>query len=295
LLLILVAVQLSPVGAEEYLVKQGDVSVDVQDIDAVMNNVPAATRAGVLDNPVRIQQYIKTLMMHRIMSRQAQAAMIGEDPLVQREIQQAIEKLMSKHLIETHLANMDLPDLEPLAKEQYQIYKQQYVLPESVDVSHLLITVDDRTDEEALERIQSLRQRVVDGEDIAALASEYSEDPSAVNNAGRLQRVVRGNMVPSFEKAAFALSKDDPISDIVKTKFGYHIIMLREKEPARQQGFEEVKDKMMAGMRKEQLKKAREDYIDSFSTGGPAMEFNAEAIELLRTRYADGTIPGHEE
>jgi parvulin-like peptidyl-prolyl isomerase len=60
------------------------------------------------------------------------------------------------------------------------------------------------------------------------LAGEYSEDPGSAANGGELDWFPRGVMVEEFENAAFALNSGE-ISDLIKTQFGYHIIMVEEK------------------------------------------------------------------
>ncbi len=281
--------------AEDYLIRQGEVSVQMIDIDAVMNNIPTDTRHGVMDSPVRIQQYVQTLMKHRLMSRAAQAAMIGEDPLVQREIQQSIEKIMAKHFINHHLKTLKRPDYEQLAQERYLFDKDNYKKPASVDISHILISTKQRTDEEAIAEINALRKRVLAGEDFETLAREHSEDPSVTKNNGHLNTVVKGNMVPAFEETAFSLSEDNSLSDAVKTRFGYHLIQYHGSEPERQYTFDEVKAAMIVELEEEFTAKAREEFVDSFSMGGEEMEFNQAALEALRSRYEDGQIPGHEQ
>jgi peptidyl-prolyl cis-trans isomerase SurA len=74
------------------------------------------------------------------------------------------------------------------------------------------------------ERLEGFRKRVADGEDFATLAILYSIDGSS-KNGGELGFVNRGDLVPEFEAAAFKLRKGE-VSEIVESKFGYHIIQL---------------------------------------------------------------------
>ncbi len=93
-------------------------------------------------------------------------------------------------------------------------------------------TLEPRTEEEALALAKELVERLRAGEDFAELARQYSDDPGSRDNGGELGWFGRGRMVPEFEEAAFSLEPGE-ISDPVKTQFGYHIIQVLEKDPAR--------------------------------------------------------------
>ncbi len=98
---------------------------------------------------------------------------------------------------------------------------------ERVRASHILISLSQDASEEeaqlALAKAISITQRLENGEDFAALAQQYSEDPGSAANGGDLGFFGRGQMVPEFEEAAFALGINE-ISQPVRSQFGYHII-----------------------------------------------------------------------
>ncbi len=101
-----------------------------------------------------------------------------------------------------------------------------------VKASHILIKVDAKTDEakktEARKKIEEVQQKLKDGGDFAALAKEYSEGPSNVKG-GDLGYFGRGQMAKPFEDAAFALTPNE-VSDVVETRFGYHLIKVYDNE-----------------------------------------------------------------
>lgn len=84
-----------------------------------------------------------------------------------------------------------------------------------------------RSKEEARARAQEVLDKVRRGEDFAALARQYSDEPGADRTGGDLNRFGRGVMVAPFEQAAFSLRVGE-ISDIVETPFGFHIIKRTE-------------------------------------------------------------------
>lgn len=99
---------------------------------------------------------------------------------------------------------------------------------EVIKASHILVRVaEDATEEDkaaAEAKIKEVQQKLADGGDFAELAKEYSDDGSA-QTGGDLGWFTKGQMVPAFEEAAFALKKDE-ISEIVESDYGFHIIKL---------------------------------------------------------------------
>lgn len=102
--------------------------------------------------------------------------------------------------------------------------------PEQVRTRHILITVDEGNEEEALKQAKKIRKEV-NPKNFVRLAKKYTQEPQGKENGGDLNWVKRGQMVPEFEKAAFALKKGE-ISEPVKTSYGYHIIYAQDRKDA---------------------------------------------------------------
>jgi len=103
-------------------------------------------------------------------------------------------------------------------------------MKESVDISHILVTSKpgEKAKKEAFQKIKGLRQRILDGEDLATLAKQYSEDPGSAANGGDLGFVSRSTLVREYAEAALLLQPGE-ISDVVESEFGFHVIRLEEK------------------------------------------------------------------
>ena len=134
---------------------------------------------------------------------------------------------------------------------------------ETVKASHILIGVDSKASAEdknkAREKAEKLRKELAGGADFAQLAKDNSTCPSS-KQGGDLGFFGKGQMVPPFEKAAFAL-KPGETSDVVETQFGYHIIKLTEKKPAETTDFKEVKAKIEDYLKGQKINEAIQAYI----------------------------------
>ncbi|HJV66614.1 MAG TPA: peptidylprolyl isomerase [Geomonas sp.] len=154
---------------------------------------------------------------------------------------------------------------EAEAKKFYDDNLDKYFKkPESVRASHILIGVDQKASAEdkkkAKEKAEAILKRVKAGEDFAAIAKSDSTCPSRAQG-GDLGNFNRGQMVPPFENAAFAL-KPGQISDVVETQFGYHIIKVTEKHEATTEKFDDMKPKITEYLKKQKAQKALNDYVD---------------------------------
>lgn len=140
----------------------------------------------------------------------------------------------------------DLKATEAEAKTYYDEHPQEFTQPETVTASHILLRTQGKTEEEKgqiRQKMEGILQRARSGEDFAALAKEFSEDPGSKDRGGEYT-FPRGQMVKPFEDAAFSL-ENGQISDIIETPYGYHIIKRTDHKDAGTQSFDEVKEKIL--------------------------------------------------
>lgn len=99
-----------------------------------------------------------------------------------------------------------------------------------VEVAQIVVkpTYSKEAKEIAYEQLSELRNRIIDGESFTKLAGIYSEDPGSKIQGGLLPEFGRGDMVPEFERTAFMMKKDS-VSEVIETKYGYHILKLIDK------------------------------------------------------------------
>jgi len=144
---------------------------------------------------------------------------------------------------------------EAQLRAAYSANMDNFRMPERVHVRHILVMTQGKSDAEKkqlLVKAQDVLKQAKAGADFAQLAQKYSDDTSNASKGGDLGWKVHGELVPEFEKPAFALQPKQ-ISDIVTTPYGYHIIQGLERETARVKPFEEVKGALAEELRKQGL------------------------------------------
>ncbi len=126
-------------------------------------------------------------------------------------------------------------------------------LSEQRRAAHILIEVNAKVNEaQAKAKIEEVEARLAKGESFEALAKEFSQDPGSANNGGDLGYAGPGVYDPAFEKALYALNKDQ-VSAPVRTDFGFHLIKLLGVEAPEVPSFASLKDKLTRELKTQQV------------------------------------------
>lgn len=163
-----------------------------------------------------------------------------------------------------------------------------------IKASHIMVTHQNggeaATDDRAKQKIDEIYARLMNGEDFATLAQEYSDDKGSAKNGGKLPWFGTGRMVREFEDAAFALKENGDISAPVRTNYGWHII---KREDYKGVGtFEELESSIKSRIERDTrgqkgklslIKKLKEEYSLSFNYK------NRDAVnKLVPAEYLEG-------
>lgn len=193
------------------------------------------------------------------------------------------------------------------ARDFYEQNRKRYEVPEQRRASHILVAVakdaSDADKAKAKAKAEDVLKKVrANPADFAKLAKQYSDDPGSAANGGDLDFMGRGATVPPFEAALFSL-KQNEISDLVQSDFGFHIIEVTGIRPAQVKPFESVKGEIDAEIGKQLAAKKFTDASETFANGvyeqGDTFAPTAQKLGLTvatadkvaRTPAADATGP----
>lgn len=189
---------------------------------------------------------------------------------------------------------------EEAVRERYESAKDRFTEPERRRASHILIAVDDSTDDaKARVLAEDLHKRLLAGEDFAALARQYSKDSASAAQGGDLGWSTRDAYVGPFADAVFGL-QEGALSPPVKTQFGYHVIRLDGVRAGAGRSFEDVQPELAVQLRDELAADAfgqrLEELQSRIERGGTtlaqlAQEFGMRTGEIERFERGAGGLP----
>lgn len=175
----------------------------------------------------------------------------------------------------------------------YEEHRERFAVPRTVEASHILLRLEADAPPEKVEaaraRLAELRRRILEGADFAALAREVSEDPGSREQGGRLPAFRRGDVVPAFAEAAFALAPG-ALSEPVRTPFGWHLIRVERVNEERTRPFTEVKAEIAERLTRERARNAASElaealYDAALASGDLAQAAAGQGLEIQSTGF----------
>jgi peptidyl-prolyl cis-trans isomerase C len=263
------------VPPDTVIITVGDVKITAAQFDKLIDNLQPQYR-NQARGPQR-KQFADNLVKMLTLAEEAQRRKLDETTDFKNQAM-----FQNYNLLANALAGQITKDLQVSEADLRQYYADHKSEFETAQARHILIRFQgsqvalrpgqkDLTDAEALAKAQEIRKKIQDGADFGALAKIESDDVGSAVKGGELPPFRHGQMVPSFETAAFAL-KPGELSEPVKSQFGYHIILLISKDA---KTFEEVRPDLETRVKPELTQKALNKTIDDLEKANPAV-LNAE-------------------
>ena len=224
--------------------RAGDYVVKQSDVDRMLTYYPEETRRRLQENPGERETLVQRMLQIKIVADVARKENFDRRPQIKKQLAYVADDFLSReYLAKVVMQDPVVSDAD--LKEYYTRNKQSLGVPEQVRARHILFRVDPAASQDeknkARDRAQAVLKQVQAGEDFAELAAAHSDDEGSRAKGGDLGYFSPGQMVPDFEDVAFYTNPGET-SDIVETKYGYHIIRVEDHIDARERSFEEMKD-----------------------------------------------------
>lgn len=239
---------------EKVLAKVADREIREKDIDQVIRMM-GPQGAMMYDNPQGRRAVLDELVSMHLFALKGAEEKLDQTPEFKTAVETFRNQSLARAAIDASLKDVTVSDEE--AKKFYDEHPDQFTQPERVHVRHVLIS-DDVTSADAIAKIQADLKAGVSFDEVA---KSRSLCPSAAQG-GDLGEVSKGQMVPEFEAAAFALKNPGDLSEPVKTQFGWHIIRLESRTPSSVEPFDTVKPQLVQYLTNEKKGEAFKNAVE---------------------------------
>jgi len=233
--------------ASDILVTVNGKNITKQDAEIFVNASSPQAHFSTLDKTQQ-DMIVDRLVEKTLFTELASKEGIDKKPEFQKNMKKIREELLVNMWMKEQMDNAVVSDSE--AKTFYEKNADKFKQKDSVHARHILVK-DEKDAKALIEQMKDLKDDALKAKFIE-LAKSKSTGPSGPKG-GDLGSFTKGQMVPEFSKAVWALNVGDITKEPVKTQFGYHIIYLEEKKPASSIPYEQVKDKIVASLKQKQF------------------------------------------
>jgi peptidyl-prolyl cis-trans isomerase C len=190
-------------------------------------------RQGYLTSEEGRKQLLDQMISFELMYIDAKEKGLENDENYKMQLEMAKKEMLIQTAISKIMEDVVVTDSE--VEDYYKANQNLFMNQETVSAKHILV--------DTAEKAAEIMEEIANGKSFEAAAAEYSSCPSGTAG-GELGAFSRGQMVPEFEEAAFAM-EIGKVSEPVQTQFGYHLIKVEAKNVGSVKPLEEVKDSIM--------------------------------------------------
>lgn len=252
----------NPGNLDQVLAKVDGGEVKRRDVTALLSNLPPQMleMSMVAVYPLLLER----LVDNKLVASAARQASLQNEPEVKQKVadaeERAIQELFLRRTLDAQLTDAKL-------KEKFDAFLKDNPPQDEVRARHILVD----SEAKARDVLADLRK----GADFAAVAKAKSSDGSA-RDGGDLGFFTRGDMVPEFSEAAFALKAGEVTKEPVKSQFGFHIIKVEARRQQQPPTFESAREQLRGEMSQELMS----DVIEGLRSKAKVERFTLEGQPL---------------
>ncbi len=258
--------------------------LDTTRVTKEMERLPAPSRA-YLQAPDRKRQFVENMILNELLYAEGQRQGFDKDEDIDRQVNDLRRRLVVQRVVREFQKPPEITDEQ--AKQYYDDNPNLYSSTQ-IRASHILVK-DEAQAKEIRDQVKA------DPSKFAEIAKEKSTDKTSGAKGGDLGMFGQGRMVPEFERAAFSL-KPNEISDVVKTQYGYHIILVVERKEGERRPFDQVKEQIKATLRNKAIQEQQDKRYGDLKAAAN-VKIDDKVLESLQvpqgTTGAEPIMSGH--
>jgi peptidyl-prolyl cis-trans isomerase C len=281
------------VGTElkaQNIIEDNGVGMTRQELEQWINLwTPQMKKAAAIDRGDRIELLNMALASKKI-AIEADAMSPDSDPEAYWKMRFSIRNIKRSYATQQYMKNLEIPDMEALAEEQYRTEKDKYALvPEVRNSSHVLVACHpgscDRVAKKAA--AQEILDQLRAGADFGEQVELFSDDPGSKRKGGNFDKWVRmgePNVSPPYVGALFEIDEVGGYSEVTSSQYGFHIIRLDGVKESYYRPYEEVRQQIVDTLQYEYKKLAVKEFDARFRLSDKAL-MDDEALDEIFAPY----------
>jgi peptidyl-prolyl cis-trans isomerase C len=230
------------------VVKMGNEAIRQSELKSLIEEIRAQDNEK-LNTVLERKQFLENIIDQKMMAAEARRLGLDQKPDVKLRIQHWVDIILAQAYYAQLKEGVALSPDE--LKVYYDDHPKAFEAPEKIHVKHIIVA----TKEAATKAMADLDT----GRPFEVVAQEVNMDASK-GRGGDIGWYPRGRLVPEFETAAFALQKGE-VSDIVQTRFGFHIIKLEDRRANQVKPFEDVQEEVRLQAIQEIVERQRKENL----------------------------------
>ncbi len=267
------------------LAKIGDIEVTTPEIREALAGLDASQRAQLAKDPAALAQYIRALLVQRMVLKQALEKKWDQDPAVIAKLVRAREAAITESFLEAASAPDAGYPADAEINDAYEANKSKLQIPRSYLLSRIYISIADSADTAAQTAAKSKvdaisKQLAAKGADFAAIARKSSEEPTSAAEGGKIGWLTEAQIQPEIRAKIPKLALGT-ISEPIRLTDGWHIIKVLDIREARTPPLEEIREPLVAQLRKERATLKRQEFLRELLEKNPLA---LNEIELMKLR-----------
>ena len=256
-------------------------------LDAFWDALPRARRSHY-EAAGGKRAFLDALVEQKLLVHAATSAGITAKPEMQIALENAHDTILGKAYINDEVTGKIVTD--EAMKKYYDDHIEGFVIPEMIEAHHILVSPfreqklnntenDDATNDlEAKEKIERIATELAAGADFEDLARKWSEDVTSTAG-GKLDPFPRGRLSKPLEDVAFTI-EPGKVSDVIRTPYGFHLLMVSRKIAERTQTFNELLPRIQMAGAQESRDAVEPRYREVMETLKKTIEFTVDYPEL---------------
>jgi len=274
LMVTLAGLVVTPASSSPVVAKVGDLEITGSDIQEALAELDAAQEAALVKEPAALGQFVRALLIQRLVLQQALAEKWDQQPAVISKLVRARETTLA----ESFLQNVSKPDAaypsDAEVAAAYEANKASLLMPRSYHLAQIYIATDKAKLEATVDQLKAKDA------DFGAIARTASEEPTSAAQGGEIGWLTEDRIQPEIRAKLPDLTVGI-VSDPIKLNDGWHILKVLDVREPRTPTLPEIRENLVASLKTERARLKRQEFIAAMLKEHPPAINEIELSKIL--------------